>query len=594
VFLPLPLLLGLLVVAAHRELLPPLPGSGDPALALPWLFALFVPTLLAAAAANGAARQILGGARAPVPPRALLRLSFVGVPLAVHAVYAFGGYGDVVDQWTQSSPLLSVVLGALPAFLAEWPRIPPAVRAASWCDLGDDARANDAAFVPLPSRADLRGLVRLRLGGPLFVLLPVLLLGVGMQVVASDRALHVFTLATTPGTIAGSLLLLLAVVALLPPWFRLAFAVQPLPEPPAATLRATAAALGFPPQRVLQLPTGMRALNAMLVGPLPFGRTLCLTDGIVRELDAESLAGVVAHEVGHARRGHPTLLMALVVVVPLLLMAPLRALAIDQHEVVAQTAVAAVGFVAAWLCVRALAHRFEHEADVASVAALGSGPCARALLVVSRLAQAAPHGFFGRLLSLHPDEPDRWRTMRRYEDDPDFRAAFDRQSRAVRGGIGVVTVVALAAAIWAGVAERPREEVVYRLHTGDHAAALRLAAGLPEPPAHWRELWPHVAEDLEVVRAVAPEATDWPTAKAALWPAAWTRGEDVLLAQGPAAARPWLAMALGAVDVATPLQRALLGWCEAAADGDPDRLAAIGDVIRRLGVPPRLARAFAQ
>lgn len=593
-FLPLPLLLGLLVVAVHRELLPPLPGSADAGMVFAWLFVLWAPKLLAVMAAGRAARQVLTGRAPAMPPRALLRLSAIGVPLAVHALYAYGDYGDVVDQMAQASPLISIALGAMPAFLAEWIRIAPAVHAAAWCDLADDARAAAAAFVPVPSRADLRGLVRLRRGGPLFVLLPVLLLGAGLEVVALDRSLHVFALATTPGAIAGGLLLLFAVVALLPPWFRFAFAVQPLPEPPAAALQATARALGFPPQRVQQLPTGMRALNAMLVGPLPFGRTLCLTDGIVRELDVDSLAGVVAHEVGHAKKGHPTLLLTLVVVVPLLAMSPLRLLGVEALDQLAQAALVLVGGAAAWLSVRALAHRFEHEADVASVTALGSEPCARALLVVSRLAQPAPHGWFGRALSLHPDEPDRWRTMRRYESDADFRATFDRGSRAIRAGVAAIAAAALGAAAWAGTVEWPRESVVWKLHAGDHAGALRAAAELGEVPPHWRDAWPRVAEDLAVAQALAPTATDWASAKAALWPGAWTRGVDVLLAQGPAAARPWLAMALGAVDTATPVQRALLGWCEAAADADPDRMAAIGDVVRQLGVPPRLEPAFAQ
>lgn len=593
-FLPLPLLLGLLVVAVHRELLPALPGSADAGTVFAWLFVLWAPKLLAVMAARRAARQVLTGRAPTVPPRALLRLSAIGVPIAVHALYAYGAYGDVVDQVAQASPLLSIALGAMPAFLAEWTRIAPAVHAAAWCDLADDARAAAAAFVPVPSRADLLGLVGLRRGGPMFVLLPVLLLGAGLEVVALDRSLHVFALATTPGSTLGGLLLLFAVVALLPAWFRVAFAVQPLPEPPSAALQATARALGFPPQRVQQLPTGMRALNAMLVGPLPWGRTLCLTDGIVRELDADSLAGVVAHEVGHARKGHPTLLLTLVVVVPLLLLAPLRLLGVEAMDPFAQAAVAFVGGAAAWLLVRALAHRFEHEADVASVEALGSEPCARALLVVSRLAQPAPHGWLGRVLSLHPDEPDRWRTMRRYESDAGYRAVFDRGSRALRLGIAALALFALGAAAWAGSAEWPREAVVWRLHAGDHQGALRLAASLGEAPPHWREAWPRVAEDLAVAKALAPDATDWTTARSALWPGAWDRGVEVLLAQGPAAARPWLAMALGAVDEATPLQRAVLGWCEAAADGDPDRMAAIGDVVRQLGVPPRLAPAFAQ
>jgi len=594
VFLPMPLLLGLLVSAVHRELLPALPGAGDSTTLLVWLFALLVPKLLAVAAAARAARLVLTGRPAMVGPRALLRLSAVAVPLAVHALYAYAAYGDVVDQLAQASPLLSIALGALPAFLAEWIRIAPAAHAAAWCDLADDARGAAAAFVPVPSRVALRGFVRLRRGGPLFVLLPVLLLGAGLEAVALDRSLHVLALVTTPGAIAGGMLLLFAIVVLLPPWFRLAFAVQPLPEPPAAALRATARALGFPPHRVQQLPTGMHALNAMLVGPLPFGRTLCLTDGIVRELDADSLAGVVAHEVGHAKKGHPTLLLTLVVVVPLLAMAPLRLLGVESMDQLTQAALALVAAAVAWLAVRALAHRFEHEADVASVAALGSEPCARALLVVSRLAQPAPHGWLGRVLSLHPDEPDRWRTMRRYESDPGFRAAFDRGSRALRAGIAATALAAVGAAAWAAAVEWPREAVVWRLHAGDHAGALRLAASLGEVPPHWRDAWPRVAEDLAVAQALAPAATDWASAKAELWPAAWTRGVDVLLAEGPASARPWLAMALGAIDTATPVQRALLGWCEAAADGDPDRMAAIGDVVRRLGVPPRLKPAFAQ
>lgn len=594
-FLPLPLLLGLLVVAAHRELLPPLPGAMAVAgHAGVWFFALLLPAALAHTADRLAMRRILAGREPMAPPRALLRLSVLAVPATVHALYAFGAYGDLVDQLAEDSHLAGAVLGAAPAFLAELPRVAPAVRAATACDLIDELRHDTNLIAPLPMGSSLRGLVRLRLGGLAFVLLPVLALGLGLEAVSVHPSLHVFALATTPGALLGGLLLLFVVVALLPWWFRWSFAVAELPAAVAAPLRAVATALRFPPQRVQLLPTGMRALNAMLIGPLPFGRGVCLTDGIVRELDVDSLAGVVAHEVGHARRGHPTLLMALVVVVPLLLMPALRTLGIDRMDLAVQAAVGFVGIAAAWLVVRALAHRFEHEADVASVAALGAGPCSRALLTVSRLAPAATYGLFARLLSLHPDEPDRWRTMRRYEEEPAFRTSFDRRARAIRVAIGGLVLAAAAAAAWGASRDWPHEHVIWRLYAGDHAGAIALAAAAPPPAEHLRETWALVEQDLAVARAIAPTATDWPAAKAALWPAAWRRGEDVLLAQGPAAARPWLGMALAAFDEATPLQRAVLGWCEAAADGEPERMAELAAIVRAIGVPERLRPAFAE
>ncbi|MFY9340956.1 MAG: hypothetical protein WAT39_00610, partial [Planctomycetota bacterium] len=70
-------------------------------------------------------------------------------------------------------------------------------------------------------------------------------------------------------------------------------------------------------------------------------------------------------------------------------------------------------------------------------------------------------------------------------------------------------------------------------------------------------------------------------------------GEDTLVAEGPAAARPWFAMAIGALDAPTSLQRAITGYCDAAADNDTARMAAIAAVVRRLGPPERLQAVFA-
>lgn len=594
-FLPLPLLAGLLVVATHCELLPALPGASTLARLLPLAALLAVPTLLAILALRQARSALLSGRVGIVPPRALLRLSALATPLSVHVLYFAGHYGDFVDRLAQDSHLGSMLLSTLPVFLAELPRIGWSTLAATTCELHDELGrpvAFDAAL--LPRRADVAAYVRMRSGGPWLVAMPLLLLGACLDLLQSDRQLHVFVLVTTPGITLGTIAFLLLVVAVLPFWFRVAFGVVPLPEPPAARLRATAAALGFRPDRLHLLPTGMRALNAMLVGPLPVGRHLCLTDGLVRELDEDSLAGVVAHEVGHARMGHPAILLALVVVVPLLLLAPLRLLDLDGLDVVVQAVLMVAMLGAAWIVVRALAHRFEHEADVASVQALGAGPCTRALMVVSRLAVPVPHGLLGRVFTLHPDEPARWQVMRRYEGEPQFRADFARRSRSLRAAVAVLLVFATGAGAWASAQEWRFEHVLWRLHSGDHAHALQLAAAIGEVPARWQRTWKLLQEELAVVRELAPGATDWETARAALSGPAWTRGEEVLLAAGPAAARPWFAMALGALPEATPLQQALHAYCDAAAENDAGRTAALAAIVRRLGVPPRLARVFAE
>jgi Zn-dependent protease with chaperone function len=594
-FLPFPLLAALLVVAVNSELLPALPGSSSAARLLPCALLLLVPSALASAAAWRVRRELTRGRASLLPPRALLRLSELATPLVVHGLFRWGAYSDMIDRMAGDSHLGRVLLSALPAFVAEVPRIGRATLAATWCDIRDE-QVRGAVVDPrlLPGPAAVAAFVRMRLGGPLLVAMPLLLLGGALELLQLHRGLYAFVLVTTPGITLGAIVFVLLVVTVLPFWFRIAFATRALPEPLATRLRAVARALGFPPGAIHLMPTGMCALNAMLVGPLPLGRSLCLTDGLVRELDAEALAGVVAHEVGHARRGHPAILLALAVVASLLLFASARMLEIDGLDVVLQSALLVTVFVGAWLLVRRLAHRFEHEADIASVQALGAGPCSRALLEVSRLALPVQHTFLGRAMSLHPDEPRRWEVMRRYDTEPGFRAAFDERGRALRRRVLAGLVVVAGLATWAGAQEWRYERVVWRLYAGDHAAALELANGITEVPARWQRSWQWLQEELAVVRELAPAATDWPTARAQLAPAAWARGEQVWLATGPAAARPYLAMALGALAEPTVVQRALYAFCRAVADNEPERAQALAALVRQHGVPPQLAKVFAE
>ncbi|MBL8752184.1 MAG: M48 family metalloprotease [Planctomycetes bacterium] len=593
---PLPLLLGLLVAFADNELLPTVPGASRLATLLPVLLLLAVPTLLAIAAIRAVREEGATGRRGRVPPRAMLRLSMFAVPIAVHALFAFADYGDWIERLAWDSHLGRIVLGMLPVFIAEVPRLPFATLAGTMLDVRPEPGSGQIVDPSLwPRLHDLAGVVRMRLGGPLLVVMPMVLLGAAMDLLQLFPVLHALVFSTAAGLLVGTVGFLGLAVLALPFWFRFAFGVRPLPEPIGTKLRAVAARLGFPPHRLYVLPTGMSGLNAMLVGPFRFGRCLCLTDGILRELDEEALAGVVAHEVGHAQNGHVASIMGLVVLVPVALMAPLRLVDLAEVDPFVQAAVVVVAAIGGWLLVQRLMHRFEHEADVASVAALGPGPCSRALVVVSRLAESTPPRWHARLLSRHPDEAQRLQVMAHYSSDAEFRAAFDRRGRGLRGVFAGVLLAALGLAAWGGQADWRYERVLWALNAGDHRAALRFAAEVDPAavPAHWRELWPLIVDDLEVAKAVSADVTTFEEAQAIVPLEAWPRGEEVLRVYGPAAARAWFAMAIAFTAEPTAMQRALHAFCEAAADNDPRQVERIAAVVRRLGVPPSLASVFA-
>lgn len=593
--LPFAFLLGLLVVVAHREVGDVLPGSGTGVALLGAAPLLAAPLLLAVAAVFAVRRELVLARPSPVPPRALLRLSVIATPLVMHTLHSVGCYGDWIDRWAPGSHLLRVLLAVLPLYVTELPRLLVAAMADALLevDLGERVRGPVTRAL-LPRWSEVWPWVRLRFGWPVLALLPIALLGGSLDLLALHRDSYVFVLATSAGTTFGTVAYLLVAAAALPWWFRLAFGVRrDLPEPVGATLRATAATLGFPPDRVMLLPTGQRIVNAMMVGPLPIGRLLCMTDGLLQTLDGRSLTGVLAHEIGHARMGHPGLLMVLAVVLPLLLLAPLRRFDVEQLDVGLQAAVALGLVLIVWLAVRGLAHRFEHEADVASVRSLGAEPCSRALLIVSRLALPVARHLPGRLSSLHPDERERLAVMRRYEQEPAFRARFDRRGRWLRGLVCGAAGLALVAAAWAWSADWRYERVFVRFHCGDFAGARQLRDEIRDVPDAWREPWQRLMEELDAASELAPGSRDWASARAALQPAAWQRGREVLLAKGPAAARPWFALAIEVEDDPTPTQLAIEAFCDAVADADLPRRDALFDIVRRLGVPPGLEPVFA-
>lgn len=592
--LPFSFLAGLFVVVGHRELGETLPGEGlvDD---LVWTAALLVaPWVLAALARASALQSLLTGRRPSVPPRALLRLSSLATPLVLHALFSLGLYGDWIDRIAPDSHGLRVVLALLPLYLTEMPRIVMSTMAEALVEASYETRAEQpVAPMFMPNWGEIWPSVRLRFGWPLLMLMPAALYGVGMDLLELWRWGYVFVLATAAGTSLAAMGYLLVAAMLLPFWFRVAFGVNAaIPEPFGAVLRETAVRLGFSPRRLFVLPTGMRAVNAMMVGPLPVGRLLCFTDGLLKTLDPRSLAGVLAHEVGHARMGHPGLLTLLGFVVPVMLLSPLRLLDPDDGDVVLLSAVMLGGTLLVWLALRTLARRFEHEADISSVQVLGAEPCSRALLTVSRSTMPASTSLRGRLMSLHPDERVRLETMRRYEIEPAFRQSFDLQTVRLRRGLFALLLVAVGIGVWFWTVDWPRERVLVQFHTGDFVGARASLEQLEEVPPRWADAMMRVGAQLDAADELQTGLSDWASVEQALLPAAWQRGEQVLLREGPAAAHPWFALAITAMPSPTTTEYAIYEYCAAAVNKDPDRMLRLGRIVLRRGPPQQLEKVF--
>ena len=577
--LPTAFLLGVVALLLSSQFFLVLPGAGSLWGALLVLPVLAVPSLLSGLSVQVLRRRIRQATNADKDLqiggylRFLQRLAILAVPCAYTTFLVAGEYLDLAEQWSGDSFLARVLLLLAPLLVADAARI--AVECRGVGSLGDEA-----------VRRDLR--TRLAIIG-LFTMPWVLLAAVG-DVVGTHRELSVFLLSTSVGSSLGVLAFVLLLGLLLPVAFRFLFGLTSrLPEPQGEELRRTASALGFSRRAVLWFDSGLRTVNALLVGPLPWPRYLVLTDGLAAVLDTSALRGVVAHEVGHAQAGHPALLLAMFVAIPVLLLSGLNQvdpLALtDVQWVLLAVVVVALGV---WL-LRLAAHRFEHEADVLSSVALGGAePCIQALQRVGRVIQQEPE----RGSLLHPSEKNRVDLLRRFAADAQFRARFTIKGLRLRRVIIVALLSSALVAGWSWYTAWPLEKAAVQYQVGDlKAARAQMESVGSEVPVADRGWWEKFRENLQAASAVAGDGGEWSDLQPVFSSEGWKRGVATLLAEGPESARRWFALAVHSPQ-REPLRESLLLYCEAALDNDQQRMQELAAHIRTLQPGADLAAYF--
>lgn len=572
---PVSFLFGLMVLLVHEELGVGFPVEGSMARLAPWLLLLPVPWLLAQRTLRSLGRRLLSAEAGRRQLRISLELQAFAVPFIYYLVITRGGLPAVVTSFPLSSVLVDNVLLLAPLLAME-----------------GTLRLAERRIQAVVSRIGLEpgttiGIPRLRMA--LFVTTPILVFAGIADVVFLDRRLEVFFSGTSLGSLLGLGFMVLLLCAVLPVVFRLLMSTtRQLPGHLADDLRQTASRLGFPPQSLLAMDTGFRMVNAALVGPLPRPRYLVLTDGLMSVLDPQALRGVVAHEVGHARAGHPGLLLLVFGALPLLSLQPLF-IGFAEAGTVMLITLSVLALAVAWTVLRALAHRFEFEADLLSAEALGGAqPCIDALRRVGALSPQSIH----RASLRHPSEQRRIACLLGWESDLVFRRRFKQAGKRLRQWITVATAVVLVVAIWAQFALWPVDRAIYLFYTGDFPAA-RVQLSMIEDSVSTlhQDLVENLTAETDAAMELLPEGGKWSEIRDELSRLAYVRGKFVLLESGPEAARPWFALVLSRPDY-SPVELSLYLYCQAASDGDEERMRMLREHILSFAVDQELARSL--
>ena len=184
-------------------------------------------------------------------------------------------------------------------------------------------------------------------------------------------------------------------------------------------------------------------LNACVLGPWSRFRYVLISPALVDELSMEETEAVLAHEIGHARHGHLTLFLIMIVCMSFLMEPVTKMLPADWRE--SPIAQAAVGLTFLVLCIRfffgAVMRHCEREADLTSAELIGSPtPIVDALEKL-----ALKSGNTRNIYSWHHGSiADRVESVLRLSTDPEATRRVHARSRWVRWLFGALTLLAMA------------------------------------------------------------------------------------------------------------------------------------------------------
>jgi Zn-dependent protease with chaperone function len=506
----------------------------------------------------------------------LTKTSALSVPAGMFGLVGVGGYLDHVQRLASGSNTVWAVMFLAPVLWLEWSL------GSARKTLGS-AMATDSTDTLAPA---LGSAWRMNL----MTTATLILFSVAVDTLERLPTLSTFLLATTIGSTIGLLVLVAFAAWLLPLLFRWIFpASRTLPAHLRDGIHEVASRLGFEPRNVLALDTGFRSVNAAMIGPFRWPRYLVLTDGLLACLDLSALRAVVAHEVGHARAGHPGWITLAIVVIPVLVYRPIAQLQLDAIEPHWLILIGAGFAILVLIAVRMLMHRFEYEADDQSAAALGAPSC---VLALARIGEIFPGSRF-RSSFRHPSEHDRIRALLDHHQNPAQRQRFVRRGRHLRAAIAIAIIPLLVWSTIAHSASYPIDRARMALARSDYAAALKwldreASHGLLDEDLHLA-----LREQATLALELATDMGD-PTAPfAAIADSAWTRALDLVKSSGPGSAHAAFSLAaLG--DGNRDCKRSAVLWAQADLDGDEARRHRIARHLISLDDTPESLRAIVQ
>jgi Zn-dependent protease with chaperone function len=258
---------------------------------------------------------------------------------------------------------------------------------------------------------------------------------------------------------AVSLVVVAAFGLAAPSLFRRALKATPIPPGELRRdLEGMSKAIGLRVRDFLLWDTRGRTVNAMVVGLTAGTRYVFLSDGLLDRLSRPEVMAVVAHEAGHAKRGHLPLYFV-VAVAMVLLLETAKETAAPWLDPAGSLWITLLFLGVFWFGVLGwLSRRFEREADAFGAdhgAALdpGAGP-----VEVPGASAPVPYGAAVMVAVLrrlerivgpvrhhrHAPPPERVAFLVAYATDPAVRASFEGDRRRTRLGIVVLLLVALA------------------------------------------------------------------------------------------------------------------------------------------------------